>query len=100
MLAACSRVVQDVVPFSIVDTDGKIVGLNKIGLRRAEMPHEHVAELKYAFGILFSKRGAFRAATERIAVEMKSPPGRRLVEFLQAESRRGFAGGSRTSDKT
>ncbi|MCH7632880.1 MAG: acyl-ACP--UDP-N-acetylglucosamine O-acyltransferase, partial [Planctomycetes bacterium] len=38
MLAACSRVVQDVVPFSIVDTDGKIAGLNKIGLRRAEMP--------------------------------------------------------------
>ena len=99
MLAACSRVVQDVVPFSIVDTDGKIAGLNKIGLRRAEMPREHISELKHAFGILFSKRGAFREATERVALEMKSPPGKRLVEFLQTESRRGFAGGSRTSDE-
>ena len=88
------------VPYSIVDPDGKIVGLNRVGLRRAEMPSEQVAELKSAFGILFSKRGAFGAAIERVASEMKSPPGKRLVEFLQAKSRRGLAGSSRESGKT
>jgi UDP-N-acetylglucosamine acyltransferase len=97
MLAATGRFVMDVVPYALTDTRGKIAGLNRVGLRRAEMPREEIAELRNAYRILFGQRRPFRQAVEHLAGNVGTPAGRTLLDFLQADSKRGIAGSSRTS---
>ena len=70
-------------------------GLNSVGLRRSGMPREHIVELRQAFHALFGHGTPFRAGVARLAELVKFPPGLRLLEFLQAETKRGFAGRSR-----
>jgi UDP-N-acetylglucosamine acyltransferase len=97
MVAATCRAVMDVVPFALTNTTGRIAGLNRVGLRRAEMPREEIADLRNAYRILFGQHRPFSQAVEHLADKVTTPAGRRLLEFLQAESKRGIAGSSRTS---
>lgn len=95
MLAASAKVVMDVVPFALTDVRGRIAGLNRVGLRRAEMPREHIADLRNAYRILFGQHRPFREAVEHLADCVETPPGRKLLEFLKGDSKRGVAGSSR-----
>jgi len=96
MVAGCARVVMDVVPFALADTDGRVAGINRVGLRRAGMPREHVLEIREAYRTLFALGLPFREAVEKLANDVKTPPGLRLLKFLQCESRKGIAGRPRT----
>lgn len=97
MLQGHSGVGRDIVPFAIVDRMGLVVGINSVGLRRAEVPKEDILALREAFRLLYGKGTVFSAAVEQLADGATSPYVRKLVRFLQAESKRGFAGKSRTS---
>ncbi len=104
MIAGTARVTMDILPFALVDSDGRIVGLNGVGLRRSGMPKEHILELRRAYHTLFRRGGdgavtggaSFREAVERFSTTVESPPAKRLLAFLQAESKRGIAGRPRT----
>ena len=96
MVAACARVTMDVVPFALTNLEGRVAGLNRIGMRRAGLPPEHVEEIRQAYRILFARGVPFRQAVGQLASEHLSAPGQRLVRFLERDTRRGVGGRSRT----
>jgi len=95
MVTGNGRVPMDIVPFAMVDPSGRIAGINRIGLRRAGMSREEVSDIREAYRVLFESPGGMRQAIERLGEQIKTPPGRRLLDFLKADSRRGLAGRSR-----
>ena len=95
MIAAVGRVVMDVPPFALTEPTGRIAGLNRVGMRRAGMSREEMDDVRNAYRILLGRETFFRAAVERLGGEVKTPAGRRLLAFLQQESKRGVAGSSR-----
>ena len=100
MIAGCARVTMDIVPYALVDAQGRISGLNRVGLRRAEIPREHIMEVREAYRLLFASGLPFSEAIEQLATDVKFPPGQRLLRFLQSETRRGIAGRARTRDNS
>lgn len=92
IIGGCSKVTQDVVPFS--KSDGhplKVYGLNTVGLERAGIPPESRNSLKKAFKILFHSGLTVSHAIEEIKSEVpKSPEIDYLVEFI-ATSERGIS---------
>jgi UDP-N-acetylglucosamine acyltransferase len=95
MLAGGGRVRMDVVPYALTDAEGRVAGLNRVGLRRAGIPRDHVADLRNAFRILFSTGSPLENRLEQLVSAVQSPPGRRLLQFVKATSNRGLAGRSR-----
>jgi UDP-N-acetylglucosamine acyltransferase len=89
MIAGGVRVLGDVPPFMTVGPDG-VVGPNVVGLRRAGFTSQERHEIRIAYRILFRSGLAFPKALAQVAEAVKTDPGRRLVEFLQSPSRRGF----------
>ncbi len=95
MVSGNARVSKDVAPYAMVDSDGKVVGLNKVGLRRAGMSSEHMLSLREAFRTLFFRHESFADAVERLAREAASEPAKHVLAFVQRDSQRGFAGRAR-----
>ncbi len=89
MISGLSRVPKDVPPFMTVAPAG-IVGPNVVGLRRAGLTAEERHEIRTCHRVLFCSELHFPEAVERVAKMVRTDPGRRLVEFLQAPSKRGF----------
>ncbi|UCE58308.1 MAG: acyl-ACP--UDP-N-acetylglucosamine O-acyltransferase [Phycisphaerales bacterium] len=100
MIAGTARVCQDVLPFALVDPAGRISGINRIGLRRANTPREHFLDIREAYRVLFGMGLPFREAVARLPDAVKTPAGKKILEFVQADSARGIAGRSRSRVKT
>ena len=96
MLQGNAAVSMDVPPFMMVARDGRVAGLNRVGMQRAGFSTEEMSEIRAAHRLLYRSGLPFREAVERLAGEVGTGPGQRLVEFLQAESKRGIAGRRRT----
>lgn len=92
MIRGGSTVAMDVIPFALSDELGRIVGLNQVGLKRAEIRAEEVKELRMAIRTLYGLGLHFSKAVERLAGEVRLPAGRRLLEFLRQSTTRGIAG--------
>jgi len=95
MISGTARVTMDIPPFMLVGDQGRIAGLNRVGMRRAELPREDAAELRDAFRLLYGSDLMFRDAVDRLSHRVRTPSGLTLLEFVRKESRRGFAGRSR-----
>jgi UDP-N-acetylglucosamine acyltransferase len=95
MIKGTAAVVMDIIPYALVGTDGRVAGVNTVGLRRAGLGREERLEVRSAYRVLFGKNARFRAAVEQLADTLTTPAGRRLLVFLRAESKRGFAGSCR-----
>ena len=95
MVMGNSRIQMDVPPFAMVDEDGRVCGLNRIGMRRAGMSHAQLDELRKAYRILYGSQLPFREAITRLSHEVTGDAGRTLLNFLQADSRRCITGRSR-----
>lgn len=89
IIGGCSKVVQDVPPYSTVDGHPtKVYGLNSIGLKRSGIPHESVSSLKHAFRILFHSGLSLSTAFERIDSEIeKCPELSILIDFMKTSKR-------------
>ena len=93
MVAACSKVVQDVPPFVLADgspAEGR--SINKIGMERAGFSNEAIAAAKIVFKLLY-KQGLNRTqAMEELASrpETDQPVVREMAAFLE-QSGRGLA---------
>jgi UDP-N-acetylglucosamine acyltransferase len=85
------RLTNDVPPFMLVGPGG-VVGTNVVGLRRAGFSAEERAEIRQAYKMLYRSKLMFREAIGQVAETVRTEPGRRLVEFLRAASRRGYLG--------
>ena len=88
----CSKVNQDVPPYSMVDGNpATLRGLNAIGLRRANISSETSLALRRAFKILFNSGLARGHAIDQVREQMNDVPEiARLIEFIQT-SKRGIS---------
>lgn len=90
MIGGCSRVAQDIPPYSTcVGYPATVFGLNTEGLRRAGLTDEAKKHLHHAFRILFHSKLSMRHALEQVAADADHcPEVRHLVAFIR-ESKRG-----------
>jgi UDP-N-acetylglucosamine acyltransferase len=86
-IAGMARIRMDIPPFVKVQEDGRMVALNKTGLRRAGYPEAAIAELELAVRKLV-KRGRPVAATIRMfhLDNGVHPDVRKLVQFIERRS--------------
>jgi UDP-N-acetylglucosamine acyltransferase len=84
-------VVQDVLPFMIVDGNpGATRTINKVGLERNGVTEETQSALRQAYKILFRERLTIPNALIRVEAELPpSPELLHLVQFIRT-SERGF----------
>jgi len=94
MVGGVARVPHDVPPFMSVVYE-QIYGINVVGMRRAGFTREERDEIKRCYRILFRSGLTFPAAIAQVVETVQTAPGRRLAEFLQAPSRRGYMHGPR-----
>jgi UDP-N-acetylglucosamine acyltransferase len=92
IVGGCSKVVQDVVPYSMSDGHPvKIYKLNTIGLERAGFSEAEKEHLKRAFKIIFSMKLNIKNALEKIEQEIKPTKEiKTLLAFIR-NSERGIA---------
>jgi len=92
IIGGCSKVVQDVAPYSNCDGHPlKIYGLNTVGLERAGVPQESRALLKKAFKVLFNSGLTVPNALKKIKSDVSPcPEVNYLIEFV-SKSERGIS---------
>lgn len=91
MIGGLAKLVKDVPPFLMTDRDGSIVGINRVGLRRAGMSVLEREEIKAAHRLLFRSDIPWQVATSTIRESVKTAAGERFLAFLDAPSIRGVA---------
>jgi len=96
IIGGCSKVVQDIPPFSTCDGNpARVYGLNLVGVRRAGMPQKAQRELKKAFKILFHSGLALKNSIKKVKKEIELVEEvEYLLDFLKG-SERGICRGSR-----
>jgi len=83
-----SRTSRDVPPYSIIDNEHLVRGLNLVGLKRAGFTGEQIRPLQQAFRILFSRRVNLREALQQVEAEVPlTPEVAHLLEFIRASTR-------------
>jgi UDP-N-acetylglucosamine acyltransferase len=92
MIGGCSKVNQDVAPFSLVDGNpATLRGLNIVGLKRADIPSLNQRALHSAFKILFNSGLNRTHAVLQVKSELNGVPEiHKLLEFIQL-SKRGIS---------
>ena len=89
IIGGCSKVVQDIPPYSTCDGHPtKVFGLNLVGLRRAKASRETIQHLKQAFKIVFASELSIPHALERIEKEIpRCAEVAHLTEFIKSSKR-------------
>ena len=92
IIGGCSKVVQDIVPYSMADGHpARVYGVNSVGLDRSKVKRDVRLKIKKTFRILFSMELNTKSAIEKIKQEL---PGTKeishLIKFI-ASSERGIA---------
>lgn len=94
MIGGVVKITMDVPPFMTVGGQGDAcTGVNAVGLRRAGVSAAERDELRSAYRLLYRSGGLFRAACDELVQQVKTEPGRRLVQFLREPSKRGILPG-------
>jgi UDP-N-acetylglucosamine acyltransferase len=96
IIGGCSKVVQDIPPFSTCDGHpARVYGLNLIGLKRNGYSRESISKLNQAFKILFNSSLSIKHALERLGQEVQNNNEvTYLIDFLK-NSQRGVVRSSR-----
>ncbi len=89
IIGGCSKVVQDIPPYSMCDGHPAIVcGLNSIGLKRSEFSNEEIRILKKAFKIIFFENHVLSKAKEIVRETLPcSKEIDTLIEFMTSSKR-------------
>ena len=91
IIGGCSKVVQDIPPFSMCDGHpAKVFKLNTIGLQRAKVPASSVTSLKQAFRILFQHGLTKTHAIEQVIKNVAPCPELDHLIFFAKTSKRGL----------
>ncbi|MBM3248640.1 MAG: acyl-ACP--UDP-N-acetylglucosamine O-acyltransferase [Candidatus Omnitrophica bacterium] len=89
IIGGCSKVVQDIPPYSTCDGHpAKVYGLNLVGLKRAGIPKDVILNLKHAFKFLFFSQLTIKHAVEKIQKEITGcKEVTNLVKFVISSER-------------
>ncbi|MFA5007870.1 MAG: acyl-ACP--UDP-N-acetylglucosamine O-acyltransferase [Candidatus Omnitrophota bacterium] len=91
IIGGCSKVVQDVVPYSMSDGHPSVVcGLNLIGMKRANFSSETTRALRKAFKILFFDNHPLTKAKELVKKELPSTKELEYLLSFISSSQRGI----------
>jgi UDP-N-acetylglucosamine acyltransferase len=93
IIGGCSKVVQDVPPYSTSDGHpAKVYGLNYIGLKRSNISKDNMRQLKIAFKILFHSGLSIPNALGKVKENFKNPSQEllHLLSFVD-NSKRGIS---------
>ena len=86
-----ARTSRDVPPYSIIDCDHIVRGVNLVGLKRAGFTGDQITPLRQAFRLLFARRGNLSRDLERVEAEVpRTPEVAHLLDFIRS-SERGVA---------
>ena len=99
MVGGASKIVQDVVPYTIVDGHpAKVVGLNSVGISRAGIPIDSRRNIKKAYKLLYRSGLSLAQAIEMIEQEVDScEEVDHFLRFLR-NAERGICRGRRESE--
>lgn len=91
MVGTGARIVQDVLPYSLVGADPtRISGINRIGLRRRGFSEESISALKSCFRLIYYSKKPFTKAISEIEEKYSGlPEVAKLLEFVM-NSKRGI----------
>jgi UDP-N-acetylglucosamine acyltransferase len=99
MMRGGSRASRDIPPYSIIDWEHTVRGLNLVGLKRAGFKADQIKALRHAFRILFLRNTNLKQAMEQVEAEVSlTPEVAHLLEFIRA-SKRGVAMGPKQARK-
>lgn len=98
MIGGLSKITQDVPPFFMADDRGVCVGVNLVGMKRAGFNSADRLDARHAYRLLYRSGLRLQAAVEAIEQTVTTEVGRRILAFLQAESRRGISASPRAHD--
>ncbi|MCX5714699.1 MAG: acyl-ACP--UDP-N-acetylglucosamine O-acyltransferase [Candidatus Omnitrophica bacterium] len=89
IIGGCSKVVQDIPPYSTCDGHpARVYGLNLVGLRRNNISRDSIRGLNHAFDILFNSGISVKHALERLAKEdSPCPEITYLINFIKRSER-------------
>lgn len=89
IIGGCSKVVQDIPPYSTCDGHpARVYGLNLVGLRRQKVPNESIHLLDNAFKVFFSSGLSIKHALEKVEKESeKSTELSVLIDFIKHSQR-------------
>jgi UDP-N-acetylglucosamine acyltransferase len=89
IIGGCSKVVQDIPPYSTCDGHpARVYGLNLVGLRRQKVGKESIRALGGAFDILFNSGFSVSHALQKLSKEnIASPEVSYLVDFIKKSGR-------------
>ena len=91
IIGAVTMVTHDVIPHALVQAPrGELDGLNLVGLKRRGVSRADITALRAAFQMLKQGEGTFQDRARRLGEETDSAYVRDIVDFILADSDRGF----------
>ncbi len=88
MVGGQAHLVQDVPPYVTIDgLSSLVVGLNKIGLRRAGYDQESIQELMSAYRVIYRSGLRWTEVLEQLRTRFPTGPAALLYEFLSTTAR-------------
>lgn len=88
MIGGLARLDQDVPPFVMVDGESnRIVGLNRVGLRRAGVSPQERSEIKDAYHLIFRTGLNYADLLEALDEQFQDGPAAEYAPFLRAATR-------------
>lgn len=96
MVGGLARVTQDVPPFVMLDGDtAMIVGLNRVGLRRAGFTTSEMLDIKSAYRVIYRSGMMWQELLDTLRLEFVSGPASEFLPFF-LDGKRGFVQERRT----
>jgi len=91
IVGGCSKVTQDIPPFSMCDGHpARVISTNSIGLKRAKFTSKTIRNLKNAFKLLFWSGLSKTHAIQKIENEIESCPKIEHLIFFTKTTKRGL----------
>ena len=96
MIGGCARIIRDVPPFTMIDGDtAMIVGLNKVGLRRAGFSAAELVQLKEAYRVIYRHGLTWQEMLDSLRLQFPAGAASEFAQFFQG-GKRGFVQERRT----
>lgn len=92
MIAGGTRITQDIPHFMMAHGESRVIGINRVGLRRAGLVSRQVMGLRAAYRFLYRSGMHFADRVNQLEKETQCPYVKELIEFIHAPSKRGIAG--------
>jgi UDP-N-acetylglucosamine acyltransferase len=96
MIGGMARVIRDVPPFVMLDGDtAMVVGLNKVGLRRAGINAEEMLHLKQAYRVIYRSGLMWQEMLDALRLQFPVGPAAEFATYFST-GKRGFVQERRT----